>query len=150
MALDVYLDYQCYLKEKHYYSSYLSFFRQKQHIDETWFREKNDPLYHYSSSTQRNWKELGKREGDYEWIHENVENLVDNIDDVLINNEIEMKKITFNKKRFNIMKVIFVNWTLPYFHRENSIGYRKIVSNTETPSEKYDMEDYEILIQKVA
>ena len=48
------------------------------------------------------------------------------------------------------MKVIFVNWTLPYFHRENSIGYRKIVSNTETPSEQYDMEDYEILIQKVA
>ena len=46
------------------------------------------------------------------------------------------------------MKVIFVNWTLPYFHRENSIGYRKIVSNTQTPSEQYDMEDYEILIQK--
>ena len=61
-------------------------------------REKNDPLYHYSSSTQRNWKELGKREGDYEWIHENVENLVDNIDDVLINNEIEMKKLLSIKK----------------------------------------------------
>lgn len=98
MAADVYLDYQCYLKQKHYYSPYLSFFRQKQHIDEVWFREKNDSLYHYNSSTQRNYKELGERSGDSKWIHENIEHLIDNIDDVLLHDEIEMKKITFKKK----------------------------------------------------
>ena len=77
----------------------LSFvFRQKQHIDEVWFRDKNDSLYHYNSSTQRNYKELGERSGDSKWIHENIEHLIDNIDDVLLDDEIEMKKITFKKK----------------------------------------------------
>ena len=59
---------------------------------------KNDSLYHYSSSTQRNYKELGERSGDSKWIHENIEHLIDNIDDVLLDDEIEMKKLLLRKK----------------------------------------------------
>lgn len=46
-------------------------------------------------------------------------------------------------------KVIFVNWTKPYFYRDEAEGYNKD-KLTDLNSEEYDMVDYELLIQKVA
>ena len=46
-------------------------------------------------------------------------------------------------------KVIFVNWTKPYFYKDEAEGYNKSkLANLK--SKEYDMVDYELLIQKVA
>ena len=45
-------------------------------------------------------------------------------------------------------KVIFVNWTKPYFYKhEEKGGYNKSKLG-DLKSEQYDMVDYELLIQK--
>jgi len=46
-------------------------------------------------------------------------------------------------------KVIFVNWTKPYFYKHEAEGYNKS-KLADLKSEQYDMVDYELLIQKVA
>jgi len=47
------------------------------------------------------------------------------------------------------MKVIFVNWTAPFFHKEDAQGYNKL-KMYDLPETKYDIVDYELLIQEVA
>ena len=47
------------------------------------------------------------------------------------------------------MKTIFVNWTKPYFFKEDAQGYNKR-KMYDLPNEKFDIVDYELLIQKVA
>jgi hypothetical protein len=47
------------------------------------------------------------------------------------------------------MKVIFVNWTAPFFHKEDAQGYNKL-KMYDLPETKYDVVDYELLIQEVA
>lgn len=47
------------------------------------------------------------------------------------------------------MKVIFVNWTSPFFYKEDAQGYNKL-KMYDLPSIQYDIVDYELLIQEVA
>lgn len=47
------------------------------------------------------------------------------------------------------MKAIFVNWTKPFFHREDAEGYNKI-KMSDLSTDEYSIIDYELLIQKVA
>jgi hypothetical protein len=47
------------------------------------------------------------------------------------------------------MKVIFVNWTRPFFHKKDAEGYNKI-KMSDIDSNEYGIVDYELLIQKVA
>jgi len=47
------------------------------------------------------------------------------------------------------MKAIFVNWTKPFFYKEDAQGYNKM-KMAEFSDEEYDIVDYELLIQKVA
>ena len=47
------------------------------------------------------------------------------------------------------IKAIFVNWTKPFFFKEDAQGYNKIKLN-DLPDNEYDVVDYELLIQKIA
>lgn len=47
------------------------------------------------------------------------------------------------------MKAIFVNWTAPFFFKEDAQGYNKL-KMFDLPDTKYDIVDYELLIQEVA
>lgn len=47
------------------------------------------------------------------------------------------------------MKVIFVNWTAPFFYKQDAQGYNKL-KMFDLPDTKYDIVDYELLIQEVA
>lgn len=47
------------------------------------------------------------------------------------------------------MKVIFVNWTAPFFFRTEAQGYNHL-KMLDLPENEYDIVDYELLIQKVA
>jgi len=47
------------------------------------------------------------------------------------------------------MKAIFVNWTRPFFHKEDASGYNKI-KMSDIDNVEYNIVDYELLIQKVA
>jgi hypothetical protein len=49
----------------------------------------------------------------------------------------------------NNIKAIFVNWTKPFFHKDDAEGYNKI-KMSDLISNEYDIIDYELLIQKVA
>jgi hypothetical protein len=49
----------------------------------------------------------------------------------------------------NDLKVIFVNWTRPFFFKEDAQGYNKL-KMFNLPDFEYDVVDYELLIQKVA
>lgn len=45
------------------------------------------------------------------------------------------------------MKVIFVNWTAPFFYKKDAQGYNKLKLN-DLSDEEYEMVDYELLIQE--
>jgi hypothetical protein len=47
------------------------------------------------------------------------------------------------------MKAIFVNWTAPFFYKQDAQGYNKL-KMFDLPDTKYDVVDYELLIQEVA
>jgi len=47
------------------------------------------------------------------------------------------------------MKAIFVNWTKPFFHKNDAEGYNKI-KMSDIDETNYNIVDYELLIQKVA
>jgi hypothetical protein len=47
------------------------------------------------------------------------------------------------------IKAIFVNWTKPYFFKQDAQGYNKL-KMFDLPDDEYDIVDYELLIQKVA
>jgi hypothetical protein len=47
------------------------------------------------------------------------------------------------------MKAIFVNWTAPFFHKQDAQGYNHL-KMFELPDNEYDIVDYELLIQEVA
>jgi hypothetical protein len=47
------------------------------------------------------------------------------------------------------MKAIFVNWTAPFFYKEEAQGYNKL-KMFDLPNTQYDIVDYELLIQEVA
>lgn len=47
------------------------------------------------------------------------------------------------------MKAIFVNWTAPFFHKQDAQGYNKL-KMFDLPDTEYDIVDYELLIQEVA
>ena len=47
------------------------------------------------------------------------------------------------------MKAIFVNWTKPFFYKEDAQGYNRM-KMADLSDEEYDIVDYELLIQKVA
>jgi hypothetical protein len=47
------------------------------------------------------------------------------------------------------MKAVFVNWTAPFFFKEDAQGYNKL-KMFDLPNTKYDIVDYELLIQEVA
>jgi hypothetical protein len=47
------------------------------------------------------------------------------------------------------MKVIFVNWTAPFFHKQDAQGYNKL-KMFNLPDDEYNIVDYELLIQEVA
>lgn len=47
------------------------------------------------------------------------------------------------------MKAIFVNWTKPFFYKEDAQGYNRM-KMAEFSDDEYDIVDYELLIQKVA
>lgn len=49
----------------------------------------------------------------------------------------------------NDLKVIFVNWTKPFFFKEDAQGYNKL-KMSDLPDDEYDIVDYELLIQEVA
>lgn len=49
----------------------------------------------------------------------------------------------------NKVKVIFVNWTKPFFHKDDAEGYNKI-KMSDLSTDEYSIIDYELLIQKVA
>lgn len=49
----------------------------------------------------------------------------------------------------NNLKAIFVNWTKPFFHKDDAEGYNKI-KMSDLISNEYEIIDYELLIQKVA
>jgi hypothetical protein len=45
------------------------------------------------------------------------------------------------------MKIIFVNWTKPFFHKNQFNGYKKNYTSFSDEEESYHLEDYEILMQ---
>ncbi len=47
------------------------------------------------------------------------------------------------------MKVIFVNWTKPFFYKQDAQGYNKL-KMFDLPDDEYDIVDYELLIQEIA
>ena len=47
------------------------------------------------------------------------------------------------------MKAIFVNWTAPFFYKQDAQGYNKL-KMFDLPDTQYDIVDYELLIQEVA
>jgi hypothetical protein len=47
------------------------------------------------------------------------------------------------------MKAIFVNWTAPFFYKEEAQGYNKL-KMFDLSDAQYDIVDYELLIQEVA
>lgn len=47
------------------------------------------------------------------------------------------------------MKAIFVNWTAPFFYKEDAQGYNKL-KMFDLPDNQYDIVDYELLIQKLS
>jgi hypothetical protein len=47
------------------------------------------------------------------------------------------------------MKAIFVNWTAPFFYKNDAQGYNKL-KMVDLPDDEYQLVDYELLIQKVA
>lgn len=49
----------------------------------------------------------------------------------------------------NNIKVIFVNWTKPYFFKEDAQGYNKL-KLVDLSNETYEIVDYELLIQETA
>jgi hypothetical protein len=49
----------------------------------------------------------------------------------------------------NNLKIIFVNWTKPFFHRDQSAGYRKTL-DAGVSSEEYKIPDHEIVMQIAA
>lgn len=48
------------------------------------------------------------------------------------------------------MKIIFVNWTKPFYYRKKFKGHKKNISNHSLVDTAYNLPEYEILIQKLA
>jgi hypothetical protein len=49
----------------------------------------------------------------------------------------------------NKLKVIFVNWTAPFFHKKDAQGYNRM-KMFDLPDDEYDIVDYELVIQELA
>jgi hypothetical protein len=49
----------------------------------------------------------------------------------------------------NNLKVIFVNWTAPFFHKNDAQGYNRM-KMFDLPDDEYDIVDYELVIQELA
>ena len=95
MAADCFIDYVLHEKQGRYLSPYFSFVRQLVHINGQIILEPDDENFEYSSTTQRNYKVLGKRKGKYEWIHEDIQEWVDGVEDIELNGWLT-KKITLS------------------------------------------------------
>lgn len=49
----------------------------------------------------------------------------------------------------NNLKAVFVNWTAPFFYKNEAQGYNRM-KMFDLPDEEYDIVDYELIIQKLA
>ena len=50
----------------------------------------------------------------------------------------------------NNLKIIFVNWTKPFFYKDQFTGYRKFIHDSRLISSEYSMPDHEIVMQAAA